>query len=146
MDELSLLSRVSLYLVLTLVALFSGLLFWFQAQVLIGKAMPNPDGTFDDWHRQRIFFGIAFADLVFTVPLSVAAIALSLQGSHWGHYLLTMLGYFYVWSNTMTTATSLRFEKPKITLMWFFVFPLGILVGVCILAWTTAHAAFLYGV
>ncbi|MFG5383096.1 hypothetical protein [Yoonia sp. R2-816] len=146
MDEFSLLSRISLYILLALNAILTALLLWFQAQVLIGKAMPNPDGTFDDWHQQRIFFGIAFADLILTIPLSIAAIVLSLQSSPWGHYLLTMLGFWYVWTNTMTTATSLRFEKPKITPMWFIVFPLGILLGLGILVWTTFHADALYGV
>lgn len=139
MDDLSLISRITLYLILALIAFFGVLLFWFQAQVLLGKSMPNPDGSFDDWHRQRTHFGIAFADLFITSPVSVATVVLTLQSSPWGPYLLTMLGYFYVWGNTMTTVTSLRFEKPKFTLMWFIVFPMGILIGLAAIAWTAVH-------
>ena len=44
----------------------------------------------------------------------------------------------------MTTATSLRFHNPKITLMWFIVFPLGMLVGVATLIWTVMHFVAVY--
>jgi hypothetical protein len=144
MDDLSLMSRISLYVLLALVAFLTAILLWFQAQVMIGKPMKNPDGSFDDWHRQRTHFGIAFADLFITCPVSVAAIVLTLQSSPWGHYLLTMVGFFYVWANTMTTATSLRFEKPTMTFMWFLVFPFGILVGLAIIAWMATHLEVVY--
>lgn len=143
MDELSLISRISLYVLLAFIAFLTTLLAWVQAQVLIGRAMKNPDGSFDDWHRQRTHFGMAFADLVIACPVSAAAVILTLLSSPWGNYLLTMVGFFYVWANTMTTVTSLRFEKPKLTLMWFIVFPLGIFVGLGILAWTAINAGLL---
>lgn len=140
MDEISFISQVSLYVLLALIFFFTILLVWFQVHVLMGRSMQNPDGSFDDWHRQRIHFGIAFADLFVTFPTSIAAIALILQSSPWGQYMLTMVGFFYVWANTMTTATSLRFEKPRLTLMWFIVFPMGIFVGLGILVWVAFNA------
>ncbi len=139
MEDLSLLSRLTLYPLLGLLAFFSGLLAWFQAQVLRGKAMPNPDGSFDDWHRQKTHYGIAVADLFITVPATVAAIVAIFLSLRWGLFFLSMVGYFYVWANTMTTVTSLRFERPKITLMWIIVFPAGIVVGLAVLAWVTLH-------
>lgn len=139
MEDLSLLSRLTLYPLLGLLAFFSGLLAWFQAQVLRGKAMPNPDGSFDDWRRQKTHYGIAVADLFITVPATVAAIVAIFLSLRWGLFFLSMVGYFYVWANTMTTVTSLRFERPKITLMWIIVFPAGIVVGLAVLAWVTLH-------
>ncbi|KPK13396.1 MAG: hypothetical protein AMJ56_01955 [Anaerolineae bacterium SG8_19] len=62
----------------------------------------------------------------------------------WGHYLLAWVSFWFVWANIMTTATSLRFEKPKITLIWFIVFPFGTLVGLAYFAWTVVHFDTIY--
>ena len=56
-----------------------------------------------------------------------------------GHYALTMAAFWFAWANVMTTATSLRFEKPKINLDWIVTFPFGILVGSSYLVWAIAH-------
>ncbi len=39
----------------------------------------------------------------------------------------------------MATATSLKFEKPKITLMWFIVFPLGSIIGLVYIVWSMIY-------
>ena len=50
-----------------------------------------------------------------------------------------MAAFWFAWANVMTTATSLRFEKPKINLDWIVTFPFGILVGSSYLVWAIAH-------
>ena len=135
---------VSLYTLLALVTVLTLLLLSFQVQVLLGKRMPNPDGSADDWHEQKIFYGIAVADILLACPLGLTTVVLILSGSPWGFYLLPMFGFYFLWANTMTTVTSLRFHNPAFTLMWFIVFPFGALVGAAILAWTTWHAGLLF--
>ena len=63
----------------------------------------------------------------------------------WGFFLLGMVSFWFLWANVMTTLTSLRFEKPRITLQWLVVFPLGAVVGVSFLAWTVAHFELVFG-
>ena len=139
MQELSLLSQLSLYVLLTLIGVLTLIVWGWQIMVLRGKAMPNPDGTVDDWHEQKIFYGIAIADIFIACPASAAAIVLMFVNPRWGYYLLVWISCWFVWANVMTTVTSLRFEKPKFTLMWFIVFPFGALVGLAIMVWTVLH-------
>ena len=141
MSNLSLLSQITLYVLLEFIGVFSLLILWFQINVLRGKRMPNPDGSADDWHEQKIFYGIAVADILFACPLGIATVLLVLAGSPWGLFLLPAHGFYFLWANTMTTATSLRFHKLEFTPMWFIVFPLGILVGAATLVWSAAHFA-----
>ena len=56
-----------------------------------------------------------------------------------------MIGFWFVYANILTTATSLKFEKPRFTFMWFIVYPMGILVGVAVLAWAGVHSRPVYG-
>ena len=144
MQELSLLSQVSLYVLLVFIGLFAVLILGWQVQVIKGKAMKNPDGSSDDWHEQKTHYGIAFADLCLSCPLSIAGIVLVFLRPQWGYYLLALVSFWLVWSNTMTTTTSLRFENPTINLQWFFTFPLGALVGLAYLVWTVAHFDIIY--
>ena len=55
-----------------------------------------------------------------------------------------MIGFWFVYANILTTATSLKFEKPRFTFMWFIVYPMGILVGVAVLAWAGVHFRSVY--
>lgn len=139
MSDLSSLSVFTLYILLAFIGVLSLLILWFQINVFRGKRMPNPDGSADDWHEQEIFYGIAVADILFACPLGFAAVLLILSGSPWGFFVLPMHGFYFLWANTMTTVTSLRFHNPKFTLMWFIVFPLGILVGAATLLWSALH-------
>jgi hypothetical protein len=139
LSDLSLLSQITLYMLLAFIGVLTLLILWFQVQVFGGKRMPNPDGSADDWHEQKIFYGIAVADIFLACPLGFATVGLTLAASPWGLFLLPMHGFYFLWANTMTTATSLRFHNPEFTLTWFLVFPLGILVGVATLAWTAVH-------
>ncbi len=141
MSDLSFLSQTTLYLLLAFIGSLSLLILWFQINVFLGKRMPNPDGSADDWHEQKIFYGIAVADILFACPLGIATVLLVLAGSPWGVFLLPAHGFYFLWANTMTTVTSLRFHKPKFTLMWFIVFPLGGFVGAATLVWSAAHFA-----
>lgn len=44
----------------------------------------------------------------------------------------------FLGANIMTTVTSLRLEKPKITFIRFETFPFGSLVGLAYIVWTFA--------
>jgi hypothetical protein len=144
MQELPLLSQVSLYVLLALIGLFALLVGGWQIMVLQGKTMKNPDGSSDDRHMQKTHYGIAFADVFLACPASIAGIVLVFVNPRWGYYLLALVSFWFVWGNIMTTATSLRFEKPKITLGWFVTFPFGILVGLAYLVWTLIHFDAIY--
>ena len=139
MADLSLLSKITLYVLLGFIGVLTTLILWFQINVFRGKRMPNPDGSADDWNEQEIFYGISIADILFACPLGIAVVVLTMAGSPWGLFLLPAHGFYFLWANTMTTVTSLRFHNPKFTVMWFIVFPLGILVGVATLIWTAMH-------
>ena len=139
MTELSLVSQITFYVLLALMGLLALIVWWAQVGVFRGKPFKNPDGTVDDWQEQKIFYGISFADIFLACPVVLAGIVLVFVSSPWGYYLLTMTSFWFLWTNTMTTATSLRFEKPKITLQWFIVFPFGALVGLAYIVWTVVH-------
>ena len=106
--------------------------------------MQNPDGTSDDYHEQKTHFGIAFADVFLACPASLVAIVLVLISPRWGFYLLTMVSFWFVWANLMTTTTSLKFEKPKLSLNWWVAFPTGIIVGLATILWTGIHFDAIY--
>jgi hypothetical protein len=144
MQELSLTSQLILYVLLALIGLLSLIVFGWQIQVLRGKEMKNPDGSADNWHEQKIFFGIAVADIFLACPLSIIGIVLVFVSSQWGYYLLAWVSFWFFWANIMTTTTSLRFEKPKITLTWLIVFPFGSLVGLAYFVWTLIHFDIIY--
>ena len=106
--------------------------------------MKNPDGSADSWREQKIFYGISVADIFLACSLSIIGIALVFISLRWGFYLLAWVSFWFVWANIMTTATSLRFEKPKITLSWLIVFPFGSLVGLAYFVWTLFHFDAIY--
>ncbi len=140
MTELSLISQISLYVLLALMGLFSLLLWGWQIMILRGKAFNNPDGSKDDWHEQKTHYGIAFADVFVSCPANIIGIALVFLFPRWGFYLLSMVSFWWIWANVMTTATSLRFYNPKRSLItWLIGYPLGILVGLAFIVWTIVH-------
>ena len=139
-------SQISLYALLTLMGLFSLLVFGWQIMILRGKAMQNPDGTSDDYHEQKTHYGIAFADVFLACPVCFAAIALVFISPRWGFYMLVMVAFWFVWANLMTTATSLRFENPKRSLNWWIAFPTGIIIGLAFILWTVIHFDIIYTV
>jgi hypothetical protein len=144
MQELTLFSQISLYVLLALIGLLALIVWGWQIMVLQGKTMKNPDGSTDDWHKQKTHYGIAFADIFLACPASIAGIILVFASPRWGFYLLAWVSFWFVWANIMTTVTSLRFEKPRITLSWFIVFPFGALVGLAYIAWTFIHFDAIY--
>ena len=139
MAELSFVSQVIGFVLIAIIGLYSLVLAWWQANVLSGKAMRNPDGSTDDWNRQQTHYGIAFADVFFACPVSILGVVLVFVAPRWGFFILSLIAFWFIWTNLMTTATSLRFAQPKLTLGWFAVFPSGILVGVLHLLWTVIH-------
>lgn len=139
MENLSSFSLISLYVLLALITILALIIWGWQIMVLRGKAMSNPDGTHDDWHEQKIFFGIALADVVLACPVTLAGVVLVFVNPRAGFFILSMASFWFVWANIMTTATSLRFEKPKFTAAWFIAFPFGVIVGVAFIAWTLIH-------
>ncbi|MFC1907363.1 hypothetical protein ACFLW8_04690 [Chloroflexota bacterium] len=137
--EISLISRIILYIIIISFSLLAVIVFGWQTMVLRGKPMKNPDGTVDDWHEQKLFYGIALADVALAVPVTLIGIVLIFIGWRIGYYITGLASFWFLWTNTMATVTSLRFEKPKITLIWFIVFPFGAIVGLAYIIWTLVH-------
>ena len=139
LSQLSVGSQITFYSLLALIGLLSGVLLWAQIGTARGKPFENPDGTTDDWREQKIFFGMAWADILVACPASFTGIALILIAPRWGFFLMGMVGFFFLWANLVFTITSLRFENPKITLQWLIVFPFGSVVGLAYLVWAVVH-------
>lgn len=143
MNELSLLSQVSLYVLMGFMGLLCLIIWGWQIKVLRGHAMKNPDGSSDSWKEQKTHFGIAFADIILACPVNIVGIIFVFLSPRWGFYLLTLVSFWWVWANIMTTATSVRFERPRLTINWIIVFPFGILVGLAYIVWTIVHFDFI---
>ncbi len=146
LSDLPGLSRLFLYVLLSIISLFTVIVLVAQIGCLTGRPFENPDGTRDDWREQRLFYGIAWADIVIACPLSFSSVVLVFLDPQWGFFLLGMVSFWFVWANVMTTVTSLKFEGPKITLRWIIVFPLGGLIGLSALAWIFIHFDLIFGV
>jgi hypothetical protein len=124
---------------------FLSIIIWgWQVMVMKGKAVKNADGSVDDWHEQKIFYGIAVADIFLACPAAIAGITMVFVSPRWGYYVLALVSFWFVWTNIMTTVTSLRFESPKITFGWFIAFPFGSLVGLAYIIWTFIHFNVIY--
>jgi hypothetical protein len=144
MQELSTIARLSLYPIIGVMGVLSILIFAWQILVLKGKAMKNCDGSYDNWHEQKTHYGMAVADVFVACPAVIAGIILIYVAPRWGFYLLALTSFWWVWANVMTTATSLRFEKPKITLVWFLTYPFGSLIGLAYIGWSIIHFQRIY--
>jgi hypothetical protein len=106
--------------------------------------MQNTDGSTDGWHEQKTHYGIAVADVFLACPAAIIGIFLIFVSPRWGFYLLALVSFWLVWANTMTTATSLRFENPRLTLNWWITFPVGGIVGLAFILWTIIHFEMIY--
>jgi len=137
--ELSLVSKLILYFDVGLMGVIGLLLFRWQITVLQGRAMENPDGSSDDWHEQKILYGIALADLLLAIPLTMAGVVLIYLGWKIGFYIMGLASFWFLWINAATTVTSLRFQKPRFTLSWFLVFPFGAILGLVYIVWSVIH-------
>lgn len=114
------------------------LLVW-QIQVLRGRSMKNPDGSVDDWHEQKLCYGIAVADIFIAIPVTLIGIVMIFLGRAMGYYLTGLASFWFLWANTMATVTSLRFHKPKMTLNWFIVFPFGLIAALIYILWSILY-------
>ena len=144
MHNLSLFSQIVLYCLLTLMGFVSIVVWWWQIMVLKGKEMRNPDGSVDNWHEQKLIFGMAVADIFLACPATIAGIIMVFICPRWGYYILALVSFWFVWANIMTTVTSVRFENPKITLTWFVAFPFGTIIGFAYMIWTFIHFDIIY--
>jgi len=145
MAELSSISTLILYVLLGLMGPYALALWVAQCMVLRGKAFHNPDGSTDDWHRERSFYGIAFADVTVSCPATVGGIVLIFVAPRWGYYLLALAAFFWVWANVMTTATSMRFyDWKRRPVVWFMLYPFGALLGLAYIIWTLVHFEVIY--
>ena len=137
-------SQISLYVLLALMGLFALIVLGWQIMILRGKSMKNADGSVDDWHEQTTHYGMAVADVIVACPICIIGIILVFISPRWGFYLLALVSFWFVWANIMTTATSLRFENPRLSLNWWITFPTGILVGLAFILWTVLHFDAIY--
>lgn len=144
MPEMTLLSYITLYILLALTGVFALLIMWWQIMVLKGKTMKNPDGSVDSWLKQPTHYGIAVADVCIACPAALAGIVLVFLAPKWGFYVLALVSFWALWANTMTTATSLRFFKPRINLVWFMTYPFAGIVGLLYIVWTMLHFTSIY--
>ena len=134
--EMPLESTIILYVDIGLMGLIAIVLLGWQVMVLRGRSMKNADGSVDNWHEQKLLYGIATADIVLGVPVTLAGILLIVLDVSVGFYVMGMVSFWFLWINTATTVTSLRFEKPRLTLNWFIVFPLGAILGLVYIVWS----------
>ena len=139
-------SRIVLYVIMLAMAVFTLLVLWAQIGIIRGRPFENPDGTKDDWREQKIFYGIAWADIAVACPIALAALIMIFAAPRWGLYTMGLVSFWFLWTNVMTTVTSLRFEKPRITLQWIVVFPLGAVIGLAFIIWTIAHFDTIFGI
>ena len=137
--EIPLISNIVLYTIIILFGLMCLILLPWQVNVLRGKSMKNPDGSVDDWHEQKVFYGIALADITIAIPVTFIGIVLIFVGWQIGYYITGLASFWFLWANVMTTATSLRFEKPKITLMWFIVYPFEAILALAYIIWSLIY-------
>ena len=137
--DIPLSAKIVLYIIISLFGFLSIFVLGWQVKVLRGGSMKNPDGTTDDWHSQKLFYGIALADSVIAVPAALVGIVLIIVDQSIGYYITGLASFWFLWANVMTTATSLRFERPKISLMWFVSFPFGALVALAYIIWSLIY-------
>ena len=142
--DISFIGRIILYVDISIFGILCLIILGWQIAVLRGRSMNNPDGSVDDWHEQKLFYGIALADITIGIPVALTGIVLIFTGWRFGYYLTGLASFWFLWANVMTTATSLRIEKPKITLMWFIVFPFGALVGLVYIIWSIFYFDVIY--
>ena len=137
--EIPLIGKIVLYTIIVLFGLLCIPILRWQVMVLHGKSMKNPDGSVDDWHEQKLFYGIALADITVAIPVTFIGIVLIFVGWRIGYYLTGLASFWFLWTNTMTTATSLRFERPKFSFNWFIVFPFGALLALAYIVWSLIY-------
>ncbi|TKJ41793.1 hypothetical protein CEE37_04280 [candidate division LCP-89 bacterium B3_LCP] len=137
--EITLTGKIILYADIAIFALFCLIILYWQINVLRGKAMSNPDGSTDDWHEQKLIYGIAVADIFVAIPVALTGIALIFGGLKIGYYLTGLASFWFLWANVMATVTSLRFERPRITLYWIIVYPFGVFLALIYIVWSIIY-------
>ena len=144
--EISLTGRIILYAVIVPFALVSAALWFYQLMIFRGKTFRNPDGSRDGWEHQRLCYGTALGDMIYSIPLTLIATVLIFLGWRLGFYLMGLAASWCVYINIVTTSTSIRFENPKESfLLWFLTYPFWILLGAAYIAWSLYYFPVLFG-
>lgn len=140
-------SRWILQVILIVMACYILAIEVWQFQVFRGKHLINPDGSADDWHEQKLHYGIALADLFLIFPVTVLAICLYFcQQVALAHYFFSLIASWLVYCNIFTTVTSLKFQSPvNMDWDWFISFPFGVVLGSIYLAWVLTHFEAIFG-
>ncbi len=107
--------------------------------------MKKPGVSTEDGHEQPFLYGIALADITVGIPMALTGILLIFIDWRIGYYLTGLASFWFLWANVMTTATSLRHEKPALTISWFVAFPFGAFLGLAYLIWSFLHFQALFG-
>ncbi len=97
--EIPLIGKIILYVIIVMFGIICIILCGWQLMVLRGKSMKNPDGSVDDWHEQKLFYGIAIADITIAVPVTLIGIILILLNWRIGYYLTGLACFWYLWAN-----------------------------------------------
>jgi uncharacterized membrane protein YgcG len=111
-------------------------------------SMPmNPDGSVDDWHAQPLHYGIALADLILILPVTILAYTFYFcQQFALAHYVFSLIASWLVYCNLFTTATSLKFQSPvAMDWDWFISYPFGAVLGALYLTWVLTHFEAIFG-
>ncbi len=137
--EIPLTSKIIFYADIIVFGIFCLIVWLWQLDILRGGSRENPDGSVDDWRVQKIHYGMALADITLAVPVAMVGIILIFTEQTLGYYLTGLAAFWYLWANLMTTATSLRFEKPKVTAMWILVFPAQALIALIYIIWSIVY-------
>jgi hypothetical protein len=144
--EISITARIILYVIIVPFALISAALWFYQLMIFRGKSYKNPDGSMDGWEHQRLCYGTALGDIIYSIPLTLTASVFIFTGWRIGYYLMGLAASWCVYINIVTTSTSIRFEKPKESLLlWFFTYPFCAFLGAAYIAWSLYYFPVLFG-
>lgn len=144
--DIPLAGRVVLYVIIIPFGIVCVLLWWWQLMIFRGKTFKNPDGSVDSWHDQKLTYGIAVADITISVPTALIAIVLIFMNWRLGYYLMGLAQFWNLWANAMTTATSIRFENPRLHFVpWLLGYPVCLLMGLAYLGWSIYYFPELFG-
>jgi hypothetical protein len=133
--ELSLGSKILLYVFLAFFAFGAVVLWVWQAKVLSGQRVKNPGGDYDDWHVYPNQFGYALSDVFWLGPSLMIGVVLALFDCWFGYYWLALGSSVLIWCLGFMIF-ELRAHKPKITISWLFTFAIPVVIPLAYVVWT----------
>ena len=144
MQDIPVVSIVILYILLGLFGIYFVLLWGWQLMVFRGKRLKNVDGSYDDWHEQKMDYGFAFSDLVLGCPIGILGVVLAFFQFQFGFYIMSMVSFWFLWVNLGTTVTSLKFQNSKLNFSWFMTFPFGAIMSLAFIVWSMVYYDVVY--